>query len=155
MAEASGLFIVEGQKSVYNALAVLHKTLVRIRVHPAGKQSADSLCAAFGVISAPERKASGFILLLRQVGNRAVEGFLYLCLLAVRCKGNHAHCGHIHTGNSVVAALFFGFGQNIPAAVLVLVCEQVVHHALAGVLPIGFFRRQRAVAIASVSFGIS
>ena len=64
----------------------------------------------------------------------SVEGFLYLRLFAVRCKGNHAHCGHIHAGDSVVAALFFGFGQDIPAAVLVLVCEQVVHHALAGVL---------------------
>ena len=148
MSEASCLFIVESQKGVYNALAVFHKSLVRIRIHTAGKQSADGLRAAFGVIGAPKSKASGFILLLRQVGNRTVEGFLYLRLFAVRCKGDHTHCGHIHAGDGIVAALFFGFGQDIPAAVLVLVCEQVVHHSLAGVLPIGFFRRQRAVAIA-------
>ena len=61
--KAANLFIIETHQSVDDTLSVLDKAFVGVWIHTTGKQSADSLRAAFGIDRSPAAKAAVCFLL--------------------------------------------------------------------------------------------
>ena len=63
MAKTTYFFVIEAHQSVDDALAVFHKAFVCIRIHAAGSQRTNDLCAAFGIDSSPATKTAVCFLL--------------------------------------------------------------------------------------------
>ena len=64
MTEATHLFVIEAHQSVDDTLSVLDKAFVGVWIHTTDKQSADRLCAAFGIDRSLAAKATVCFLLL-------------------------------------------------------------------------------------------
>ena len=129
MTESNCVFRKIGEDRGTEPRAVfLYKAAVLRRVNAEAAQRKQHLCRRFGASRAPRLIAAVCLLQAAQHRQAAIDRFLDLCLLVVRCERLNDHRGHIDIR---LAA------EKCPAAVCQLLVQKLLHIALT--------RRRRAL----------